>query len=323
MKNSKNSIGKSQILFNRVKIITHNGGFHADDVFAVATVRLWLEKNGSKNIFGKTKIEVIRTRNLEIIAKGDFVVDVGGEYNVDKKIFDHHQAGGAGKHPNGIPYSSFGLVWKEYGKDICDSQEVADVINKRIVQPVDAVDNGVDLCNLIYPEVQPYFISDLIGIYNFVPKKKRGGNLDENFLQAVGLVGDVLEREIEMAQIEVEEKKYVDEIYRGSDDKEIIILEKDISDKSWGAVLVQYNEPLYVVKPDGGSQNWKMKTVRKNLFSFESRKDLPKEWAGKIGDELVRETGVESAIFCHNKRFIVVAKTKEGAMELGRLAVED
>ncbi len=306
----------------KTTIITHNGGFHADDVFAVAVVKMWLRRNGSGG-FLKRKVEVIRTRNLEIIAKGDFVVDVGGEYNVDKKIFDHHQMGGAGKHPNGIPYSSFGLVWKEYGKDICDSPEVADVINKRIVQPVDAVDNGVDLCNLIYPGVQPYFISDLIGIGNFVPKKKGGGNLDENFLQAVSLMKDVLEKEIEMAQIEVKEKKYVEKIYQKSDDKRIIILERDISDKSWGAVLVQYSEPLYVVKPDGGSQNWKMKTVRKEVFSFESRKDLPKEWAGKIRDELAQETGVEGAIFCHNKRFIVIAKTKEGIMELARLAIEN
>ncbi len=300
----------------KTTIITHNGGFHADDVFAVAVVKMWLAQQKKK------RIKVIRTRNSEIIAKGDFVVDVGGEYNPEKKIFDHHQKGGAGKRSNGIPYSSFGLVWREYGQNLCDLQGVADVIDKKIAQPIDAVDNGVDLCDLIYPEVQPYFIFNLIGIYNFVPKKKKEDNLDKNFLKAVALAEDVLSREIEMAKMEIEEQKYVEEIYQKSGDKRIIILEKDVSDQSWGAVLIQYPEPLFVIKPDGGSQNWKMKTVRKEMFSFENRKDLPESWAGKRGEELIRETGVESAVFCHNKRFIVVAGTKEGILELGRLAVE-
>ena len=313
----------------KTTIITHNGGFHADDVFAVAVVKMWLRRNGSGGFLkrpvrrGGGKVEVIRTRNSEIIAKGDFVVDVGDEYNPEKKFFDHHQKGGAGKRSNGIPYSSFGLVWREYGQDLCGLQGVVDLIDKKIVQPIDAVDSGIDLCNLIYPKVQPYFISDLIGTYNFVPKKKKGGNLDQNFLQAVSLAEDVLGREIEMAKVEIEEQKYVEEMYQKSNDKQIIVLDKDISDKSWGAVLIQYPEPLYVIKPDGGSQNWKMKTVRKETFSFESRKALPESWAGKRGDGLIQETGVESAVFCHNKRFIVIAKTKEGIMELARLAIEN
>jgi len=322
MKNSKNSIGKSQILFNRVKIITHSGSFHADDVFAVATVKLWLEKNGSKSFFNKTHIEIIRTRKPEIIAQGDVVIDVGGEYDSVKKIFDHHQKGGAGEHFNGIPYSSFGLVWKEYGENICGSQAVADILDKIIVLPIDADDNGVDLYKLVYPDVRPYSIHNLIDIYNFVFKEKGEKNLDDNFSKAVDFAKDVLRREIKLSLIEIEEKKYVEQIYQKSEDQRIIILDKNISDESCEDMLVKYEGPLFVVKPDGGSKNWKVKTVKKKRFSFESRKDLPKEWAGKIGEELVQETSVPDALFCHNKRFVIVAKTKEGAVELARLAME-
>jgi uncharacterized UPF0160 family protein len=307
----------------KTKIITHNGGFHADDVFAVTTIKLWLEKNSKGNGFDKPKTEVIRTRDMEIISKGDFVVDIGGKYNPAKKLFDHHQMGGAGKHKSGISYAAFGLVWKEYGQDICGSKEVAEVINQRIVQPIDAVDNGVDLCKLIYSDVQPYSISDLIGIYNFVPEEKKGETLDANFLEATLLAKSILEKEIETAKVEISEKEYVREVYQQSGDKKIIVLNKNISDNSWGEVLIGYDEPLYVIKPDGGSKNWKVKTVRKNSFSFENRKDFPENWAGKTGDDLSEATGVQGCIFCHSHRFIAVAKTKEGVIELARLAVEN
>ncbi len=58
---------------------------------------------------------MIRTRDLEVINKADIVIDVGGEYNADTGRFDHHQRGGAGERENGIPYSSFGLIWQKYG----------------------------------------------------------------------------------------------------------------------------------------------------------------------------------------------------------------
>jgi len=42
------------------KLITHNGSFHTDDVFACAALSLMLEKNNEK-------FEIIRTRDPEII----------------------------------------------------------------------------------------------------------------------------------------------------------------------------------------------------------------------------------------------------------------
>src|SRR3990167_8310800 len=83
-------------------VVTHSGNFHTDEVFACAVLSLLNDGN----------IEVIRSRDSEVWATGDYVVDVGGEYNSERGRFDHHQEGGAGVRPNGIPYSSFGLVWK-------------------------------------------------------------------------------------------------------------------------------------------------------------------------------------------------------------------
>ena len=109
---------------NNKKLITHNGSFHADDIFACATLSLMLEKAGEK-------FEVIRTRDEEIIKTGDYVFDVGGIYDENLNRFDHHQIGGAGKRQGGIEYSSFGLVWKKFGEEICGSKEVALTIDKK------------------------------------------------------------------------------------------------------------------------------------------------------------------------------------------------
>jgi len=50
---------------------------------------------------------------------------------------------------------------------------------------------------------------------------------------------------------------------------------------------------------------------------------FPESWAGKNGKELAEITGVEDAIFCHNARFICSAKSKEGAMKLAQMALEE
>jgi len=68
----------------KIKIITHSGNFHADDIFAVATIALILDRDGEK-------YEITRTRDESVIATGDYVVDVGGEHDPEIDHFDHHQ----------------------------------------------------------------------------------------------------------------------------------------------------------------------------------------------------------------------------------------
>lgn len=66
-----------------MKIITHNGQFHADEVFACA---LLLEHVG--------ELEIERTRVIDAVEYSDistFIVDVGGIYDPEMKNFDHHQ----------------------------------------------------------------------------------------------------------------------------------------------------------------------------------------------------------------------------------------
>lgn len=97
---------------NDLTVVTHNGNFHADDVFSIAALRLVLPD-----------FKLVRTRDTQLIAQADIVIDVGGEYDPAAGRFDHHQRGGAGARENGIPYSSFGLVWQKYGLQLCHGDE--------------------------------------------------------------------------------------------------------------------------------------------------------------------------------------------------------
>src|SRR3990167_7876781 len=120
------------------KIVTHNAKFHTDDVFAAAALLL---------VYPEAQIN--RTREKEVIDSADIVFDVGEEYNAEHNRFDHHQLGGAGNRENGIPYSSFGLVWKKFGEEISGSREVMKRIDSTLVQAIDAGDNVVDTLTLI------------------------------------------------------------------------------------------------------------------------------------------------------------------------------
>lgn len=63
-------------------IATHNGKFHADEVFAVSLL---------KRLDRFADAEVVRTRDPEVLKTADVVVDVGGQYDPATHRYDHHQ----------------------------------------------------------------------------------------------------------------------------------------------------------------------------------------------------------------------------------------
>ena len=294
------------------KIITHSGNFHTDEVFACAVL----------SVLNNGNVEVIRSRDGDVWATGDYVVDVGGVYDITKGRFDHHQIGGAGARKNGIPYSSFGLVWKEYGEKLTGDKISAERVDQKLVQPVDAADCGIDSFKLTELGVFPYILHHVVASFRPTWKEERDGAMtfDEGFARAMEIAKQVILREVIIANDRLEGENIVTELYRKAEDKRIIVIDGQYP---WEWILVQFSEPLYIVKPDhenGGK--WKVKTVRVGVDSFESRKDLPRAWAGKSGAELAEISGVADALFCHTKLFIAVAGSKEGALALAQIAVD-
>lgn len=299
--------------FLTTKVVTHSGSFHPDEVCAVAVMQLLFAKRRAG------KLKVVRSRDEKEIASADFVLDVGGLYDPAKHRFDHHQIGGAGERANRIPYASLGLVWKEFGAELCDSQEVADTIDREFVQPIDAIDNGIEILRPIFSDVFPYSFGNAVSAFLPSWKELRGSGhtTEAAFVQAVAVARQVLLREITRAKDELEGKKLVDSIYQASSEKQIIVFPESYP---WGEVLAAHPEVLYAMYPQ--DTRWHVKAVRSNPHSFAVRKDFPESWAGKRGTELEAITGVKGALFCHNKRFLTVASSKEAALALAELALK-
>lgn len=92
-----------------VKIVTHDGKFHLDDVLACWVV---------SKIHANTKIE--RSRDADKISRACFAIDVGRKYDPKRNLFDHHfeekfYFSDLVKEKYNVHMSSIGMVFKEYG----------------------------------------------------------------------------------------------------------------------------------------------------------------------------------------------------------------
>ena len=289
-------------------IAVHDGKFHADDVFAAATIELMLGR----------RAKLVRTRDEAVLAKADFVADVGNIYDPSKQRFDHHMREGAGARENGIPYAAFGLVWKEYGEKICGSKEIAERIDARLIAPIDAEDNGVS----VYEpkgETLPFTIQQFFYLHR--PTWKEDEELcDEAFPDLVKLAKEVILREIEITRDVLEARDVVEKAYADAEDKRLIIL--PISCPA-AETLAMHPEPLLFISPRRGSSNWGVTVVPTGDHTFNNRIQLPEAWRGLRDEDVAKASGVPDAIFCHRTGYLAVVKSKEGALALAKLALEN
>jgi uncharacterized UPF0160 family protein len=288
-----------------ITVATHPGNFHADDVFAVAVLRL---------VHGD--VRVVRTRDDAALAAADLRVDIGGRSDPGSGDFDHHQRGGAGERPNGVRYASFGLVWREYGERLAG--EGAESIDERLVQGVDANDTGQNISTALYEGIRPMSVSGVIAAFNPVwDEHLSAADEDALFGDAVEFAVGVLEREIIAARAYRRALDLVRAAIADASDPRIVELDRKLP---WHEnVVTTAPEALYVIYPK--SDGWGMQAVPKALGEFENRKDLPAEWAGHSGPDLAAVTGVPDAIFAHTKRFYVSAGSRQGILALAAQAL--
>jgi uncharacterized UPF0160 family protein len=293
-----------------MKVATHSGSFHADDVFALAALSMLGEP-----------VEIVRTRDADAMAACDVRVDVGFADDPATGDFDHHQRGGAGERPNGVRYASFGLVWRAHGARLCGGDAaVADRVDRSLVQAVDANDTGQAVVAPVLDGVRPMTVSGVIGALNptweeeLTPDEERA-----RFDEAIALAARVLEREIASATAQQRAVRLVSDAIAGAADPRLIALDRDVPWKE--VVVTTAPDALFVMYPK--RQGWGLEAVPHALGSFDNRRDLPAAWAGLDGPELARLTGVEDALFCHGKRFLVVARSREGIEALAEQALAD
>lgn len=286
-----------------VRVATHDGQFHADEVFAVAILRMVYDE-----------VDVVRTREADIYSKADMRVDVGLKNSPETDDYDHHQMGGAGKRGNGIPYASAGLVWRHFGMKLVDSEDAFRLIDDMLMAPLDAGDNGVSTYEA--KTVNPFLLSDVIEAYN--PLWNEDRDSDIAFEEAVNLAMSLMTRIIRKAHSIVAAGRIVDSAERFEGGR-IIVLEESVP---WERHVIKQPDALFVVLPDN-RKGWYVYTVPVEIKSFTRRRYLPASWAALRDDGLAEETGVDDAYFCHKDRFIAGARTKQGAIALAKLALKE
>lgn len=314
-------------------IATHNGSFHADDVFGVGILM---------GVFPSHTL--VRTRNHERIEAADFAVDVGGIWDTETGRFDHHQRGFNGARPTrvvdgqevaGVGYASAGLVWSAYGSAYVtalaagrgvelDAQDVAEVVRSidlSLVQYLDIVDTGQG-------DVAPgiFGLSALVAQLNTNWMEEQGLDGDakaqlqeDGFRDAIGITRRFLDRAIVKKISQIRSRDIVRHAPKLLGGK---VLHLQQGGMPWtGVVVDEMPEVLFVIYPDSDGSQYQIKTVPVEPGSFDTRRDLPKSWAGLRDAELAAATGVPDSVFCHLNLFIGGAKSLEGAVRLAELAL--
>lgn len=111
---------------------THSGTFHADEALAVNLLRslddyksarelkypsdvlLVASRRSNWSYWIHSGIGLIRTRDANVLASCDIVVDVGGQYDPATHRYDHHQRGFEETYSSAhrTKLSSAGLIYK-------------------------------------------------------------------------------------------------------------------------------------------------------------------------------------------------------------------
>jgi len=287
---------------------THDGRFHADEIFALAVLNL---------IF--PDLEIVRSRDEKVYKKADIIVDVGHVYDPENLIFDHHQRSFSLKRKSGIPYASFGLVWKQYGESLCGSSQTAEYIDSVIVQAIDADDNGIDIYETKIEGVGFHTLSDIID--SFVPRYVDDDKVKIGFDRALNFATSYMKRQIKLAKelFEVALPNICKAI-QDAEDPRILIFDK--FDKTWlNFIACESEEALFAIFPTH-RKTWAIRSVPKKGQRFEYSKLLPAEWAGRQKD-FADISDVQDALYCHNGCFLAEANSLEGADKLVGIALEN
>jgi uncharacterized UPF0160 family protein len=164
--------------------------------------------------------------------------------------------------------------------------------------------------------VRPFDIGEFFDAFS-PTWKEEDKNVDDIFIQLVSYAKTILSREIVKCGDKIEASLIVEKTYRESEDKRLIVFDRHYPFRE---VLSRFPEPLFVVFPNENG-DWVTYAIRDDENSFVYRKYLPESWAGKRDEELAKVTGVPDSVFCHNGRFIAVARGKDSALRLAELAL--
>jgi uncharacterized UPF0160 family protein len=297
-------------------LVTHSGGFHADELLSSVILTLLFPD-----------AELVRSRDRAWITpdEGRIIYDVGGQFDAESRIFDHHQ------RPNplrsdGQPYSSFGLIWAQYGHDYlrtmdvpeCDIEAIHGSFDRGFVLPVDLLDNGAVNAAEAGPLFAGLTLPVLLESLKPVFDDREEGADDRAFMDALPVARAFVEAQINRKAAKYRAEAMVMAAIEAAGDRRVLELPMGMPFRA-GVEAAGAAHLLFVVHPRG--TDWALTTIRTGDDTFDNRADLPAAWAGLTDEALEKASGVTGAKFCHNGRFIAVAASREAVLEMADLAV--
>lgn len=294
----------------RIRALTHDGGFHADEVTAYAILRLAEPETVPAGF--------VRTRDPRLIERAEIVFDVGGVFDPARHRYDHHMRDKP-LRPDGTPYSSAGLVWAAFGRqalrtthpglDEADLEAAWLAFDREFILPIDRIDNGVG-----QPETLGF--STLVADMN--PAWDEDGSGNAAFLAAADLAEGAVRRKFAAILARLRARRAVIEAAEAAEDPRLIELPGPMP---WEEVAFERGLPvLFVVYPDRKGR-WRIDCMRPEPGSFAQRLPLPEAWAGLSGPDLQRVSGIPDAGFVHPARFTGGASSREGILAMARAAL--
>lgn len=288
---------------------------------------------------------VVRTRDEAVMARLPILVDVGGEYDPARHRYDHHQRGFDERFSSAhaTKLSSAGLVYKHFGMDVirrvagdaASNEVLVQTVYRRMyddfVECLDGIDNGIAR----YPaSVRPAYGSGGTDLPARVGRLNPAWNeshadVDAQFEKAVAMAtGEFVDQARHMLSVWWPARAIVERALDSRMDVDasgaIVVLDTACP---WESHLFDLEDErgvqgavLYVVFQDT-NKTWRVRAMAASRGSFENRKPLPEPWRGLRDRELSAVLQLDGCIFVHASGFIGGHATRDGALQMARLAM--
>lgn len=293
-----------------MKIVTHDGGFHTDEVVAIALLKKFVVPQAT---------EVIRTRDdfklkQYTVDKTVFVVDVGRQFEEKNKNFDHHQRTFNEKWEDGIGLSSCGLVWRYIRKKgflkKYNRKSLAN-IEERIIKKIDLHDNGF----------RNWPLATMFSLCN------REDNTMSDFNKALDIAKTFIDNIFYQELMNEKNEKIFEQDLKNHDGGEIFHSQLSIKNGLLLKKLANETRSLVVLYKNQEHED-EIKWCVKSLNRYEDDVDepigalAPEELRGLSNYKLINRSKIKGAVFVHRAGFMCVCKSKKSALQMADLMIE-
>jgi len=323
-----------------MKIGTHNGAFHCDEVLACSMLRVLPQFKDA---------EIVRSRDPAVLDACDIVVDVGAVYDHSKLRYDHHQKTFTDCMKTVVPgktwetkLSSAGLVYAHYGQDVIAQilqtkdkdllEKMYDKVYEKFVEEIDANDNGIPT----HDGPPRYSVTTTLPsrVANCRPAwNDEQQDFDGGFFKAMEIVSKEFEDRVRFyANVWWPARRIVaqamEKRFEVHSSGRILLFQQ--GGCPWKEHLLELEREqdiegqiLYALFEDSTNKTWRVATVPAHPDSFELRKSIKSEWKALRDGALDSKSGIEGCIFVHASGFIGGHKNREGALQMAIQSLEE